>query len=124
MTHVDRSAWTFDNQIFKNYNDGLMRSEKYLNKLVKLLQENKIGINFVLYPHPSQIFYEDLYHYPYWKNWANNKNLNFISLYQDFYGQDKRKIILDTFIYGDLHWNKNGTKIVFESLKNKLNFKN
>ena len=27
MTHVDRSAWTFDNQIFKNYKQGLEKSE-------------------------------------------------------------------------------------------------
>ena len=32
------------------------------------------------------------------------------------------EIILDTFIYGDLHWNKNGTKIVFNSLINKIKF--
>ena len=49
-------------------------------------------------------------------------NINLISLYPDFQGEDKRKIILDTFIFGDLHWNKNGTKIVFDSLLNKINF--
>ena len=122
MTHVDRSAWTFDNQIFKNYNEGLAKSENYLDKLVKILRENNVEINFVLYPHPSQIYYKDLYHYPFWKAWAEKNNLNLISLYSDFNGKDKRKIILDTFIYGDLHWNKNGTKIVFESLINKINF--
>ena len=62
MTHVDRSAWTFDNKIFENYNKGLADSKKYLDKLLKLLRENSIGINFVLYPHPSQIYYKDLYH--------------------------------------------------------------
>lgn len=122
MTHVDRSAWTFDNQIFKNYNEGLTKSENYLNKLVKILRKNDIEINFVLYPHPSQIYYKDLYHHPFWKAWAKKNNLNLVSLYPDFDGEDKRKIILDTFIYGDLHWNKNGTKIVFNSLINKINF--
>ncbi len=122
MTHVDRSAWTFDNQIFKNYAEGLAKSENYLDKLVKTLKKNDVEINFVLYPHPSQIFYEDLYHYPFWNAWAEKNNLNLVSLYPDFDGEDKRKVILDTFIYGDLHWNKNGTKIVFNSLINKINF--
>ncbi len=122
MTHVDRSAWTFDNQIFKNYEKGLVKSENYLNKLVKILRENNIEINFVLYPHPSQIYYKDLYHYPFWETWAEKNKLNLISLYPDFEGEDKREIILDTFIYGDLHWNKNGTKIVFNSLINKIKF--
>ncbi len=122
MTHVDRSAWTFDDQIFKNYKEGLEKSEKYLNRLIKILKDNNIEVSFVLYPHPSQIYYKDLYHYPYWNNWANKNNLNFVSLYPDFDGVDKRNIILDTFIYGDLHWNKNGTKIVFDSLIKKINF--
>ena len=70
MTHVDRSAWTFDNKIFKNYNEGLSKSENYLNKLIKILKENNIEIDFVLYPHPSQIYYKDLYHFPFWRSWA------------------------------------------------------
>tara|TARA_B100001250_G_scaffold378101_1_gene367694 strand:- start:403 stop:1512 length:1110 start_codon:yes stop_codon:yes gene_type:complete len=122
MTHVDRSAWTFDNTLFKNYEEGLVKSEKYLNKLIKILRKNKIDVNFVLYPHPSQIIYKDLYHHPYWENWTTKNNINFITLYPDFDGQDKRKIVLDTFIFGDLHWNKNGTKIIFNSLINKINF--
>ena len=122
MTHVDRSAWTFDDSLFRNYKDGLLKSEKYLDKLINLLRENNIDIYFVLYPHPSQIAYNDLYHQPYWTNWAKKNNINLISLYSDFQGEDKRKIILDTFIFGDLHWNKNGTKIVFDSLLNKINF--
>lgn len=122
MTHVDRSVWTFDDQIFKNYKEGLKKSEKYLNKLIKILRENKIEVNFVLYPHPSQIYYQDLYHYPYWEKWANKNSLDMISLYSDFNGEDKRKIILETFIYGDLHWNKKGTEIVFNSLIKKVKF--
>ncbi len=122
MTHVDRSAWTFDKNIFKDYEKGIQKSEKYLNKLIKLLKDNRVEITFVLYPHPSQIVYEDLYHEPYWKDWAIKNNVNFISLYSDFDGEDKRKIALDTFIFGDLHWNKKGTKIVFNRLIKKIKF--
>jgi len=122
MTHVDRSAWTFDNTLFKNYKDGLAESEKYLNKLINILKENNIEITFVLYPHPSQIVYEDLYHQPYWINWAETKNIDYITLYPDFSGENKRKIVLDTFIFGDLHWNKKGTQIVFNSIINKIDF--
>ena len=122
MTHVDRSAWTFDDSLFKNYKIGLQKSEKYLNKLIKLLRDNNIEINFILYPHPSQIAYEDLYHQPYWINWAKKNNIDLISLYPEFQGDNKRKIIFDTFIFGDLHWNKKGTKIIFDSLINKIDF--
>jgi hypothetical protein len=122
MTHVDRSAWTFDKNIFKNYKDGLKKSEKYLNKLTNLLRNNNIEIDFVLYPHPSQIVYKDLFHRPYWENWAKINNINLISLYEDFDGENKREITLKTFIFGDLHWNKKGTKIVFNSLIKKIDF--
>ena len=122
MTHVDRSAWTFDDSLFKNYKEGLKKSEKYLNNLILLLKNNNIDIYFVLYPHPSQIVYEDLYHHPYWENWAIKNNINFISLYSDFESENKREMALNTFIFGDLHWNKRGTKIVFNSLMSQINF--
>ena len=122
MTHVDRSAWTFDNLLFTNYKEGLEKSEKNLNKLIKLLENNFIDINFVLYPHPSQIFYEDKYHQSYWIDWANKKNLKTINLYKNFNSTNNRKLILDTFIFGDLHWNKNGTEIVFQNLVKNINF--
>ena len=122
MTHVDRSAWTFDNKIFKNYKTGLKDSEKYLNKLIEILRKNDIEIDFVLYPHPSQIVYEDLYHKPYWVKWAKNNKVNLISVYSEFEGNDKRSIALENFIFGDLHWNKIGTKLVFNKLISEINF--
>mgnify|MGYP001166596811 FL=1 len=122
MIHVDRSAWTFDNSLFSNFVDGLEKSEIYLNRLVNLLRENDIEFYFILYPHPSQIVYDDLYHEPYWINWAEKNNINYVSLYENFKGDDPKRIALDTFIFGDLHWNKKGTKIIFNSLVNKINF--
>ena len=49
-------------------------------------------------------------------------NINFVNLYNDFEGDDRKKIALDTFIFGDLHWNKKGTKIIFNSLIEKIDF--
>ena len=122
MTHVDRSAWTFDNSLFPNYELGLNKSKKNLDKLIKILKNNFIDIHFVLYPHPSQIFYEDKYHRPYWVKWAKENNLHLIDLYDNFESTNKKKTILDTFIFGDLHWNKKGTQIIFKNLKNNIEF--
>jgi len=122
MTHVDRSAWTFDNKIFTDYKIGLNKSSKYLKKLTKLLENNKIEYDLVLYPHPSQIMYKDLYHEPFWADWANKNKVNLISMYPIFNQINKRQIILDTFIFGDLHWNKKGTKLVFEKLIEEVDF--
>jgi len=43
-------------------------------------------------------------------------SLNFLSLYDSFSANKSRKFILDNFIYGDIHWNKNGTKIVLDEI--------
>jgi len=122
MTHVDRSAWTFDNKIFTDYKIGLNKSSRYLKKLIKLLENNKIEYDLVLYPHPSQIMYKDLYHEPFWADWASKNKVNLISMYPIFNQINKRQIILDTFIFGDLHWNKKGTKLVFEKLIEEVDF--
>jgi len=122
MTHVDRSAWTFDKKIFTDYEIGLNKSSKYLKKLTKILTNNKIEFDLVIYPHPSQIMYKDLYHEPYWASWANKNKINLISMYPIFNQPDKRQIIIDTFIFGDLHWNKLGTKLVFEKLIKEIKF--
>ena len=122
MTHVDRSLWTYDENQFANYKEGLVKSKKYLDELIKVLRNNNVEIDFVLYPHPSQIFYQDKNHYPYWVEWAHQNNINLISLYENFFSENKRQLIIDTFIFGDLHWNKKGTKIVFDNLMKKIKF--
>jgi hypothetical protein len=43
-------------------------------------------------------------------------------MYPIFNQSNKRQIILETFIFGDLHWNKKGTKLVFEKLIKEIKF--
>ena len=35
---------------------------------------------------------------------------------------DNKKFILDNFLYGDVHWNKNGTQIIFENVIKNIEF--
>ena len=51
---------------------------------------------------------------------AKKNNINYIDVYSEFIGKDKRLNILDTFIFGDLHWNKKGTKIIFDKLVSEI----
>ena len=116
MTHIDRGYWTFDDEKYAQVTDGLIQSEKYLKKLFDLLNENSIKSHLVVYPWPTQIHYGDNKHIKYWENFAEKNNINFVSLYDKFTAKDTKKFILDNFIYGDIHWNKNGTKIVFDEI--------
>ena len=76
----------------------------------------------VIYPWPTQIFYGDNYHEKHWKNFAKANNIDFLSTYDVFKSDDKRKFIFDNFIYGDIHWNVKGTKIIFDELVKQINF--
>tara|TARA_B110000003_G_C16575122_1_gene505840 strand:+ start:163 stop:1293 length:1131 start_codon:yes stop_codon:yes gene_type:complete len=122
MTHIDRGYWTFDENSYFEVQDGLQQSEKYLKKLFKLLDENNIKSNLIVYPWPTQIQFGDTKHIVHWKNFSEFNNINFVSLYDVFQSVDKRKLIFDNFIYGDIHWNKKGTLKVFNEIINKIKF--
>ena len=118
MTHIDRGYWTFDDEKYSHVKKGLKQSEKYLKKLFTLFEENSIESYLIIYPWPTQINFGDEKHSKYWSKFARNNNIKFFSLYNTFLAEknNKRKLILDNFIFGDIHWNKKGNKKVFNEL--------
>ena len=121
-THIDRSMWTFNKKYSKKWKDkGLKKSEKYLNKLFFLLNKNKIKSYLVIYPNPAQILLNDEnVHEKYWINWAEKNNISIINLYKYFNFNKKRDTIEKYFIAGDVHWNKMGNLLIFDSLKKEV----
>jgi len=81
-----------------------------------LLEKNNIKSYLIIYPWPTQIFYGDMKHQAYWESFSKENDLSFINLYDQFESKNKRKFILDNFIYGDIHWNKVGTVKIFNGL--------
>ena len=122
MTHIDRGFWTFDEDKFNEVKIGLLQSEKYLIKLFELLKENEIKSTLIVYPWPTQIFYGDDYHETYWKKFSEKYEINFVSIYDEFKKENKRDFIFDNFIYGDIHWNLNGTTRVKDKIVKSLKF--
>ena len=122
MTHIDRGFWTFDEDKFNEVKIGLLQSEKYLIKLFDLLKENKIESTLIVYPWPTQIFYGDEYHEIYWENFSKKYKINFLSVYDKFKNENKRDFIFNNFIYGDIHWNLNGTSLVKDKVLDSLKF--
>ena len=122
MTHIDRGFWTFDEDKFNEVKIGLLQSEKYLKKLFELLKENKIESTLIVYPWPTQIFYGDEYHEIYWKDFSKKNEINFLSVYDKFQKENKRDFIFNNFIYGDIHWNSNGTSLVKDKVLETLKF--
>ena len=122
MTHIDRGYWTYNKEKYAEVSNGIKQSEKYLTKLFKLFNENNIDATLIIYPWPTQILYGDNYHQKYWKNFSKKNNIEFLSVYNKFKSKDVRKFIFENFIYGDIHWNKMGTKLVFEEVIKNINF--
>lgn len=122
MTHIDRGYWTYNQKTFEEVNQGLEQSEKYLKKLFELLNKNNISSTLIVYPWPTQILYGDNFHKNYWLKFSKENDINFLSLYDAFQGEDSRRLIFENFIYGDIHWNKIGTKLVFEEVVKNINF--
>ena len=122
MTHIDRGYWTFDQKTFNEIELGLKQSEKYLKKLFNLLNKNNIPSTLIIYPWPTQILYGDKFHQNYWLNFSNENNINFLSLYEVFKSNDNRRFILKNFIYGDIHWNKKGTELIFKEVIKNIDF--
>ena len=124
MTHIDRGYWTFNEEKFQEIKKGLKKSDYYLKKLFSLLKENSIKSHLIIYPWPTQIEFGDTKHINYWKKFALENKINLIDLYDEFSSEMPKDFILNNFIYGDIHWNKEGTKIVFDALFKKINFYN
>ena len=85
-----------------------------------ILDEEKLKIksHLVIYPWPTQIYFGDSKHEKFWEKFSKQNNIHLINLYEKFTTNNSRKFIFDNFIYGDIHWNKNGTKIVFDEIIN------
>ena len=122
MTHIDRGFWTFNEDKYLEVSQGLAQSKKYLKKLFELLNQNKIDSYLIIYPWPTQIQYGDKIHSPFWEKFSKSNNINLINLYDIFKSENNREFIFDNFIYGDIHWNKNGTLKVFNEINKRINF--
>ena len=122
MTHIDRGFWTFNEQKFNEIQEGLKQSKEYLIKLFDLLKENDISSTLIIYPWPTQILYGDDYHQKIWEKFAKQQQIDFVNMYEYFNSENKEKFILENFLYGDIHWNKKGTKVIFDNLIKKIKF--
>ena len=122
MIIEDRGYWTMNEEKFSEIQEGLRKSKFFLKKLNNLLVENNVKTYLIVYPWPAQILYGDSRHQLYWEKFSNDNNINFINLYDQFKGDDKREVILNNFIYGDIHWNKNGNLKILEGLSKRRIF--
>lgn len=122
--NVHGSLWTISDDVYNDYaKKGLESANKHMSALSNLLKQKNIKLSVAVYPWPDQIFNKDLKskQVTYWENWSKTHNVNFINLFPTFINSTKpKKIINDYFILGDVHWNKEGHKLIAESVLPQL----
>ena len=116
MINVKRGNWVKNVDRNKKVDLGLERSQIFLDKLFNILKKNSIDSYLIIYPWPSQIFYENLFYENFWKSFSKERNINFVNLNKYFNEANKMDTIHKYFIPGDVHWNEKGTEIIFKAI--------
>jgi hypothetical protein len=129
MINHSFSGWQYEqNKIFSkdNVTNSLKKNSNYVKKIIKLANENNSKINFVLYPWPGHLHkmkVNNKYN-KFWTNFLENKDINLINLNSHFFKllekNDSKKIIFKYYIKGDVHFNIQGHKYIFEIINNNL----
>ena len=93
--------------------------KKYMNKLLELTKDHKIDLTIAVYPHVSQIWYDDLnsMHVQIWKDWSKKNQIKFINYFPDFISKglsssEKIHLFKKYLLPGDVHYNKKGNKLI------------
>ena len=127
----DRFAYGFDEntQTKKWVNEGQNKVLKYLNKIKKLSNEQKFELIIVYYPSAIEVLkkidFKKSLHYKLLKNWSDITNTLFIDTSLNFDTLNTGlKNYKQYFIVCDVHWSKNGHKIIAKNLSMFLNEKN
>jgi len=120
LMHYPRGSWTVDEELLEAWGRaGLEMMRQRMDELLALLQRHDIALTVVVYPWPTQIYYQDLdsIQSRFWRDWSRERGVQFIDLFPTFVSDDaatNRETILRDFIPNDMHWNEAGHARVAE----------
>lgn len=122
-----RYNYTHNNISLKEYQLGFDNSFLSMSKLNDLCKKNNIKLNVVIYPSLLQ-FYKNEISSIYVKNWtkfSKKNSINLINLFpiflEEYDKKDILKIIKKYFLHLDVHFNKEGNKLISDYIL-KSNF--
>ena len=121
-----RALWTVDKEQYVKYGEvGLKKAKANILNLKRLLDKHHIKLSLVVYPWPTQIFYNDLESIQVreWQKLCADNGIKFINLFPYFVTDNpsiNKQTISDYYIKNDMHWNQNGHKKVADILRKEL----
>jgi len=103
---------------------GKKKIIEYLQKIKDLSLKHNFEIVIINYPSAPEVINsissKDTEHFNFLNNWSSKNNITFINTRDDFIVEKNINDYLNNFIHCDVHWNKNGHKIISENIKNFL----
>ncbi len=117
---TQRPMWTYDEEIWRSWGEkGFRLATENMDKLFDLCREHGVKFTIVVYPWPSEFIKKNLdsRNVTLWKRYCKSRGINFINLYESFDWSEKAvNIIAQYYIPHDMHFNKNGHKLVAKTL--------
>jgi len=102
---------------------GIDNAIHHMEELYKLLQERNIKLSIGIYPFPNQLKYDVVNNKQakIWRDFCKGKCSYFINTMPVFFeylqSNGEVKAYQDLYIYGDIHFNKKGHRIIFEEIE-------
>lgn len=114
-----RDKWTINHNVYEEYQTGVNNSLKYMKLLKLLCDEYNIKMYVVVYPWSTQLYFKDLEsaQVKIWKKFSQENKIEFINLFPLFLdkknsNEDINKKIKKYYIPFDVHFNREGNKII------------
>ena len=108
--------------------DGINKINKYMNNIKILSLKYKFEMIIVNYPSAPEVIEnissKDTEHFKFLYNWSSRNDVKLIDVRNDFIIKKNIEDYLNNFIRCDVHWNKNGHKIIGKNIEKFLNEKN
>lgn len=111
ITEKPASNWSFDDSAWAAYGaEGRRIAALRLDRLREYLSAMGIPMTLAVYPWPDQILFdpEAPRHLGFWRQWAAQRDVQFIDLFAPFLQGASVDTLMRYFIPGDFHWNEKG----------------
>ena len=123
---LERFAYGYNNNI-KNekwVEIGIKKITEYLDKIKELSLKYNFEIIIINYPSAPEVIdrvqSDDTKHFKFLNNWSSKNGIIYIDTRNDFIVKKNINDYINNFILCDVHWNKNGHKIISKNIKKFL----
>lgn len=127
------TEWTFEGRNLSQkqkvpYEPLIIKSIQNMDLLYNILKNKNISLSIAVYPHPAQIYNNNLFskNEKIWEDFCKKKCKKFYNLSHSFEYVDienAKKIINEYYIIGDVHFNEKGSSLIAKSFLNLYNKK-